>query len=233
MQKAVLLLSGGLDSSVSAYIAKKQGYTDCYALSFRYGQQHQKEIQAARDIAKTLQVKEHLFFDLPLDLFGGSSLLKNTNEKIPSPASLDAIGDAIPSTYVPARNTIFLSIALSYAETKKADAIFIGVTAADYSGYPDCRPEYINAYQKLANLATKRSVEGNPVSIKTPLLHLSKKEIVKKGHDLHVPFEKTWSCYQGQKKPCGTCDSCLLRLKGFKEAEINDPLAYAAYPTWF
>jgi len=232
-QKAVLLLSGGLDSSVSAYIAKQDGFTDRYALSFQYGQQHQKEIQAAKNIAQNLNVKEHLFFDLPLDLFGGSSLLKKTKQNIPQPESVDNIGNTIPSTYVPARNTIFLSIALSYAETKKADAIYIGVTAADYSGYPDCRPEYINAYQNLANLATKRSVEGKPVTIKTPLLHLSKKEIVQKGHQLQVPFKKTWSCYNGEKKACGHCDSCLLRLKGFKEAGFNDPLAYASYPNWY
>ncbi len=232
-QNAVLLLSGGLDSSVSAYMAKQEGFINCYALSFRYGQQHQKEIQAAKRIAQTLSVNEHLFFDLSLDLFGGSSLLKKTNESIPKPESVEGIGNIIPSTYVPARNTIFLSIALSYAETKKADAIFIGVTASDYSGYPDCRPEYIKAYQQLANLATKRSVEGNPVTIKTPLLHLSKKEIVQKGNKLDVPFEKTWSCYNGEKKACGHCDSCLLRLKGFKEAEIQDPLPYSSYPPWY
>lgn len=230
--KAIVLLSGGLDSSVTAFIAKEKKY-DLYALSFQYGQQHEKEIQAAKKIAHQLPVKKHLVLHLPLDKLGGSSLLKQSTPSIPSAHTLNEIGKTIPSTYVPARNTIFLSFALSYAETQKANAIYLGVTAADYSGYPDCRPAYINAYQQLANLATKRAVNGCPISIVTPLLHLSKKEIVQQGMHHKVPFEHTWSCYKGSSKACGACDSCLLRLKGFQQAGYNDPLTYETYPDWY
>jgi len=147
--------------------------------------------------------------------------------------SLEEIGKKIPSTYVPARNTIFLSIALAYAETLDADAIFIGVTATDYSGYPDCRPEYINAFQDMITVATKKGVEGKTIEIKTPLLRMSKAKIIKKGLELNTPFEKTWSCYMGGKKACGVCDSCLLRLKGFKEAGTEDPIKYKSLPKWY
>ncbi len=228
----MVLLSGGLDSSVSSYIAKASGY-DLTALSFRYGQQHQKELNAATKIGKDLAVSNHVFFNLPLDTFGGSSLYQQSSSPIDQPSSVDTIGSHIPSTYVPARNTIFLSIALSLAETLEADAIYIGVTATDYSGYPDCRPEYVTAFQQMANLATKRAVNGQPVSIKTPLLHLQKKEIITKGIKLSVPFEHTWSCYQGDTTACGRCDSCLLRLKGFAEAKQKDPLNYQQYPDWY
>ena len=224
-KKAVCLLSGGLDSAVTAFIAKKQGY-DLYAVSFCYGQRHIKELTCAKSIAKDVGVKNHLFFTLDLEKFGGSSLFKTSAKKIEHHKVQD-IGKTIPSTYVPARNTIFLSFALAYAETIDADAIFIGANAVDYSAYPDCRPVYIKTFERLANLATQRSVEGEKIHIKAPLLHLTKAEIIKRGMELHVPFLKTWSCYQGEDIACGRCDSCLLRLKGFKQAGGKDPLSYA------
>jgi len=224
VKNAVCLLSGGLDSCVSTFIAKNEGY-DIYALSFNYGQRHKKEIECAKDIISEVKTKDHIVFDLDLHRFGKSSLV-DISLKIPKNYNLENIGKNIPSTYVPARNTIFLSIALAYAETVDADAIFIGATSQDYSGYPDCRPEYIKSYQKMADLATKRGIEGNSIIIEAPLLYLTKAEIIKKGLDLQVPFKKTWSCYKGDKKACGRCDSCLLRLKGFKEAGSHDPIEY-------
>ena len=170
--------------------------------------------------------KDHIILPIDLQRFGGSSLLSASAQKI-THHKIQDIGKRIPSTYVPARNTIFLSFALAYAETIDADAIFIGVNAIDYSAYPDCRPSYVKKFQQLANLATRQGVEGKSVQIKTPLLHLTKTEIIKKGVRLHVPFSKTWSCYQGETKACGLCDSCLLRLKGFQEAQVKDPLRYA------
>ena len=224
MKKAVCLISGGLDSCVSALIAKKEGY-EIYALSFNYGQRHNKEIECAKKISDFISAKNHIIFNLDLNKFGGSSLVdKSLN--IEQNQRIDEIGKKIPSTYVPARNTVFLSIALAYAEAIDADAIFIGATSTDYSGYPDCRPEYFEAYQKMADLATKKGVEGKSIQIVTPLLNLSKSEIIKKGFNLNAPFEKTWSCYKGEDKPCGRCDSCILRLKGFKEAGYEDPLDY-------
>jgi len=224
VKKAVCLISGGLDSCVTTFIARNEGY-EIYALSFNYGQQHNKEIQCAKQISSFVKAKKHIVFDIDLSMFGGSSLIDKSLE-IPKDQDLKDIGKVIPSTYVPARNTVFLSIALAYAEAIDADAIFIGVTATDFSGYPDCRPEFIEAFQKLVNLATKKGVEGKEIKIKTPLLNLSKAEIIKKGLERSVPFEKTWSCYRGDAKACGRCDSCLLRLKGFKEAGIKDPLEY-------
>ena len=223
-KKAVCLFSGGLDSCVCAYIAKKEKY-DIYGLSFNYGQRHKKEINCSKKICKILKVKKHIIFILNLEKFGGSSLIDKKimpekNHKI------DEIGKKIPSTYVPARNTIFLSIALAYAETINADAIFIGINSVDYSGYPDCRPKYIKAYQKLADLSTKQSIEGKRIIIKTPLIKMNKADIIKKGIELKVPFKQTWSCYYGDEKACGKCDSCLLRLKGFKKAGIKDPINY-------
>ena len=189
-KKAIVLLSGGLDSSVTAYIAHHHGY-DLIALSFLYGQQHDKEIELAKKIAKSLHIKQHSFFPLDLSQFGGSSLLKNTDQSISTNEDISEIGSKIPNTYVPARNTIFLSIALGFAETQNADAIYTGVTATDYSGYPDCRPEFINAFQHVVNLATKKTVTGQQISIETPLIHLSKADIIRKGKQLSVPFELT------------------------------------------
>jgi 7-cyano-7-deazaguanine synthase len=230
-KKAVCLISGGLDSCVTAYIAKKLGY-DIYALTFNYGQRHKKEIEGAKNIASLLKAKKHIIFDIDLNKFKGSSLTDKS--LIPEKDhGLDEIGKAIPSTYVPARNTIFLSIALAYAEAVDAGTIFIGATSTDYSGYPDCRPKYFEAFQKMANLATKKGVEGKSIVIKAPLLSMSKAEIIAEGKKLGVPFEKTWSCYIGGKKACGRCDSCLLRLKGFKEAGLIDPIEYSHLPDWY
>lgn len=231
MKKAVCLISGGLDSCATTHIAKKEGY-EIYALSFNYGQRHNKEINCAKKIASSVNAKNHIIFDINLDKFGGSSLV-DKSKKLDKDHDLKEIGKTIPSTYVPARNTVFLSIALAYAETIDADAIFIGTTATDYSGYPDCRPKYINAFQKMADLATKKGVDGKSTKIKAPLINMSKAEIIKKGLKLNAPFEKTWSCYQGGKKACGRCDSCLLRLKGFKEAGLKDQIDYEILPSWY
>jgi len=230
-KKAVCLISGGLDSAVSAYIAKDMGY-DLFVLSFIYGQKHIKEIEPAKKIAKALNVKKQVIFNIDIGCFGGSSLV-DESIKPEINHKLEDIGKDIPNTYVPARNTIFLSIALGFAETIDADAIFIGATATDYSGYPDCKPMYFKAFQKMADLATKKGVKGKNIVIKTPVLKFNKTEIIKKGSELHVPFEKTWSCYLGKEKACGRCDSCLLRLKGFKKAGLKDPLKYEILPDWY
>jgi 7-cyano-7-deazaguanine synthase len=231
MKKAVCLISGGLDSLVTSFIAKNRGY-EIYALSFNYGQKHDKEVKSAKKIAKSLDVKKHIIFNLDLSVFGGSSLF-DKKQKPDLDNKLEDIGKSIPSTYVPARNTVFLSIALAYAETIDAESIFIGATATDYAGYPDCRPEYFKAFQSLFNLATKKGVKGSKIKIQTPVLNLSKAEIIQKGEELNVPFEKTWSCYLGGISACGRCDSCLLRLKGFKQAGLKDPVKYESYPDWF
>jgi 7-cyano-7-deazaguanine synthase len=230
-KKAVCLISGGIDSCVSAYIAKNNNFF-IYALTINYNQQHKKEINSAKKIVKKLDIKNHIILDIDFSKFGSSSLIDRSIE-IESNRNLNEIGKNIPSTYVPARNTVFLSIALAYAEAIDADAIFIGITATDYSGYPDCRPEFIKAYQKMANLATKKGVESEKINIITPLLNLSKAQIIKKGLDMNVPFENTWSCYKGEKRACGKCDSCLLRLKGFKESNAKDPIEYESFPKWY
>jgi len=218
---AVVLLSGGLDSATALAIAQQQGY-QCYALSFRYGQRHTAELEACMRIAKTANVEKHHIVDLDLSLFENSALTNHALD-IPTQASED-----IPVTYVPARNTIFLSVAMGWAEVLEATAIFIGVNAVDYSGYPDCRPEFINAFQSMSDLATKAGVEGSGVKILTPLINLTKAEIILKGVGLGVNYADTVSCYQadGDGLACGQCDSCQLREKGFRDAQINDPTQY-------
>lgn len=224
-RKAVVLISGGLDSAVVATIAKCERY-DLYALTVDYGQRHQKEIEAARAVAQSLRAKQHKIFTVPLHEFGGSAL---TDGKIPVPKgrSMAEIAVGIPSTYVPARNTVLLSLALAYAETVGAGAVFIGAHSLDYSGYPDCRPEYFDAFNALAKLATKSGVEGNPIRIHAPLVGWTKTKIVETGLDLKAPLKLTWSCYEGGEAACGECDSCQLRLRAFAETGVADPAAYA------
>lgn len=221
MKNAVILFSGGLDSTTCLAYAKSQGF-NCYAISFNYGQRHSSELNAAKKIAKAFDA-QHIIIDLPISQFGGSAL---TDQNLQVPEHNDT--NTIPITYVPARNTIFLSFALGWAEVLNASDIFIGVSSVDYSGYPDCRPEYINAFQTLANLATKIGVEENNIKINTPLIHLSKAETIKLGISLGVAYEKTVSCYQANdaQEACGKCDSCTLRKKGFIEAGVTDPTLY-------
>jgi 7-cyano-7-deazaguanine synthase len=221
-KKAVCLLSGGLDSSTCLALARRDGYA-CYALSFDYGQRHKQELAAAAHIAEIFSAEKHLVACLGLDAFGGSALTADIG--VPKSRSAAEISNGIPITYVPARNTIFLSYALAWAEVLESADIFIGVNALDYSGYPDCRPEYIEAYERMANLATKAGVEGRTrLKIHTPLLRLTKAEIVKLGHELAVPFGLTHTCYDPAPdgRACGQCDACLLRRKGFEEAAIED-----------
>lgn len=224
-RKAICLLSGGPDSAVTTAIAKSEGY-EIYALSFDYGQRHKKELDCAKKIAKELRARKHDIFKINLDQIGGSALTSNL--KIPEGRTTEEIKKSkeIPATYVPARNTIFLSYALAYAEVLDADAIFIGANILDFSGYPDCRPEYFKKFQEMANLATKRAVEGKVIEIKHPVIEFTKAEIIKRGIELEVPFEYTWSCYKGGEKACGVCDSCVLRLNAFKEAGYLDPIEY-------
>lgn len=223
----MVLLSGGLDSTTVLAIAKSQGY-EPYALSFRYGQRHAVELESAGRVAAAQGVGRHVIADIDLRVFGGSSLTSDI--AVPKHDAAEELSDEIPSTYVPARNTIFLSFALAYAETVGAQDIFIGVNALDYSGYPDCRPEYIAAFQNMANLATKAGVEGQQLNVHTPLITLTKAQIIATGLALGVDYGLTSSCYDpdASGNPCGHCDSCLLRLKGFAEAGHTDPLNYQA-----
>jgi 7-cyano-7-deazaguanine synthase len=218
---AVLLLSGGLDSYTAGAIARADGY-QLYALTLRYGQVHAREVEAARHVARALDVVRHLELDINLAAFGGSTLVGDG--AIPKDRPLEQ--KRIPSTYVPARNTIFLSLALAWAEVLGADAIVIGVNALDYSGYPDCRPEYLEAFERLASLATRAGVEGRSITILAPLIQLTKAEIVKRGIALGLDYSLTHSCYDPQPggAPCGRCDSCRLRARGFEEAGVVDPL---------
>lgn len=225
---AVVLLSGGLDSTTVLAIAKSRGFTP-YALSFRYGQRHVVELVSAQRVAEAQGVARHVVADIDLRVFGGSALTADID--VPKHDAVTDITEGdIPSTYVPARNTIFLSFALAYAETVGAQDIFLGVNALDYSGYPDCRPEYIAAFQTMANLATKAGVGGAGLRIHTPLIEMTKADIVRTGSQLGVDYGLTSSCYDPSPagRPCGRCDSCLLRLKGFEEAGLRDPLAYQA-----
>lgn len=224
---AIVLLSGGLDSTTVLAIAKDQGYAP-FALSFQYGQRHVIELAAAKRVAEAQGVERHVVADIDLRVFGGSALTSDVD--VPKHDSAEELAADIPVTYVPARNTIFLSFALAYAETVGASDIFIGVNALDYSGYPDCRPEYIHAFEAMANLATRAGVEGSKLSIHTPLSEMTKADIVRAGLSLGVDYGLTSSCYDPdeQGRPCGHCDSCLLRLKGFSEAGATDPLEYQA-----
>ena len=223
---AVVLLSGGLDSATALAIARNDGF-DCHALSFRYGQRHAVELESAAKVAATIHVRQHVIANIDLREFGGSALTADL--EVPKHDNVDELAADIPVTYVPARNTIFLSFAVAWAEVLGAADIFIGVNALDYSGYPDCRPEYIAAYETMANLATRTGVEGTTnLRIHTPLIDLTKAEIIRRGTELGVDYSLTTSCYDPDPTgaACGQCDSCLLRRKGFEEAEIPDPTPY-------
>lgn len=228
-RKAVMLLSGGLDSTTMLAIAKSEGF-DLYAMTFRYGQRHEAEIEAARRVAERFEVEEHAIVDIDLRAFGGSALTSD-ELAVPKGRALEEMGGDIPITYVPARNTIFLSYALAWAEVLRSQDIFIGVNSLDYSGYPDCRPEYIAAFQAMARLATREAVEGRQeLRIHTPLLSLTKAQIIQRGLELGVDYGITSTCYDPtpeKGEACGACDACLLRLKGFSEAGLSDPAPYA------
>jgi len=220
---AVVLLSGGLDSSVALAMAVDSGH-QVHALTIDYGQRHQRELDAARSLARHYGV-DHKVVRVDLSAFGGSALTDGT-VPVPSDTPREDIGSGIPPTYVPARNTVFLAMALAWAEALEADAVFIGANAVDYSGYPDCRPEYIEAMQRVVDLGTRRGVEGDSIRIVAPILRSSKADIVRRGLELDVPFRHTWSCYRGRRQACGRCDSCQLRLQGFAEAGAVDPVEY-------
>lgn len=227
-RKAVCLLSGGLDSTTCLYVALRDGY-EVTALTVHYGQLHDKEIKAAKKIAEQAGVTHMI---VPLSMPWGGSALTDENIEVPMDRSEQDMGSDIPSTYVPARNTLFLSLASSLAETIGASKIFIGANAIDYSGYPDCRPEYLNSFQQTIKLGTKAGNDGHVLSIEAPLLSLTKKVIVQLGDLLQVPFELTWTCYKGEEHPCQRCDACQLRAKGFEEAKVKDPLLLNAAPTY-
>jgi 7-cyano-7-deazaguanine synthase len=225
-KRAVVLLSGGLDSTTVLAIAKHEGY-EAYALSFDYGQHHRVELESASSVANSLGVVQHVVAKIDLRVFGGSALTSDV--PVPKNRSIDEMGDDVPVTYVPARNTVFLSFALAWAEVLETGDIFIGVNALDYSGYPDCRPEFIHAYEAMANLATKSGTEGETrCKIHTPLISLTKAQIILRGLELGVDYSATSSCYDPSplREACGECDSCLLRLKGFADAGATDPITY-------
>lgn len=229
-RKAVVLLSGGLDSTTTLAIASAAGY-ECHAMTFRYGQRHENEILSAQRIATAWRVAEHVVAEIDLRVFGGSALTSDI--AVPKGRDVSELGEGIPVTYVPARNTIFLSFALAWAEVLGCQDIFIGVNALDYSGYPDCRPEFIEAFSRMANLATRAGVEGEQrLIIHTPLIAMSKAQIVARGLELGVDYGLTTSCYDpdGEGRACGACDSCLLRLRGFAENGLRDPAQYVVVP---
>ncbi len=223
MEKVVVLLSGGLDSATCVAIAS-QGY-DVYALTMDYGSRHSREIEAAKRIASHFDVMDHVILKVGLDAIGGSSLT-DKNITLDMTRTLDDIGTDIPTSYVPARNMTFLSLAVGFAEVVGAGKVYIGANSIDYSGYPDCRPEFIDAFQKVVDVGTRAGVKGQPIRIEAPLLHLSKVQIIRKGAELDVPFEHTWSCYSGGEMACGKCEACVLRLAGFREAGLDDPIEY-------
>jgi 7-cyano-7-deazaguanine synthase len=220
-QRAVVLLSGGLDSATCLAIAARK--YEVHALTFDYGSRHSREIRSAKALALHYKVKSHTILKIGLDAIGGSSL---TDGSVPvrRPKTRSEIGRGIPSTYVPARNMIFLGIGIGLAEAKGATRVFIGANSVDYSGYPDCRPEFIAAFQRAADLGTRAGTAGRPVRIEAPLLKLSKADIIRKGTELGVPYRMTWTCYTGGKEPCGKCEACLLRKAGFREAGLDDPV---------
>jgi 7-cyano-7-deazaguanine synthase len=228
VKPAIILLSGGLDSTTLLAVARRDGY-EPHAITFRYGQRHAVEIEAAQHVARAMAVADHIVVDVDLHSVGGSAL--TGQGEIPKDRSLEQMGSGIPSTYVPARNTIFLSFALAWAEVLPSTDIFIGVNALDYSGYPDCRPEYIRAYEAMANLATRMGTEGRPLRIHAPLIAMTKAEIIRLGVSLNVDYSPTSSCYDPTHKgvACGHCDACLLRLKGFAEAGMTDPVRYRVH----
>lgn len=228
LSRAVVLVSGGLDSATTLAIAQHEGF-ECYALSFRYGQRHAVELAAASRVAHRFHVARHVILDIDLRQIGGSALTSDI--AVPKSASVEDIGSEIPLTYVPARNTIFLALGLAWAEVLDAQDIFVGVNALDYSGYPDCRPDFIEAFERLANLATKAAVaDGKPVRIQAPLINLTKAQIIRRGLDLGVDYSLTTSCYDPSPEgwACGYCDACLLRQRGFEENELADPIFYRA-----
>jgi 7-cyano-7-deazaguanine synthase len=226
LKKAVILLSGGLDSSTAMAIARNEGY-EVYSLSFRYGQRHTSEIEASRKVARSLGASKHVILDIDLRSFGRSALTDDI--AVPKDPDTTHIGHGIPVTYVPARNTIFLSFAVAFAETLGSRDIFIGVNAIDYSGYPDCRPEFIAAFENVANLGTKAGVEGRTFSIHAPLINMTKSQIIQKGLSLGVDYSLTSTCYDPSPggKACGQCEACILRREGFRQAGIPDPVEYA------
>ena len=226
-KSAVVLLSGGIDSTTTMAIAKADGF-DIYALSFDYGQRHKIELDAAKKVAEHFKALRHLIIEIPLRKIGGSALTSDV--EVPKGMAFEKIGSSIPITYVPARNTIFLAFAIGLAEVTCSEVIYIGVNALDYSGYPDCRPEFINAFEKMANLATQKTVEGKMrIKINTPLIKMSKALIIKTGTELGIDYSLTHSCYDPSDsgEACGACESCLLRKRGFEEAEVLDPTRYA------
>jgi 7-cyano-7-deazaguanine synthase len=225
LPKAVVLLSGGMDSATVAAIARREGF-DVHALSVRYGQRHAVELDAAMRVAERLAIRHHVVIDLDLRAFGGSAL--TADQPVPKDTPMAEIGTRIPATYVPARNTIFLSLALAWAETLGAHDIFLGANALDYSGYPDCRPEYLEAFARMADLATRAGVEGARLTIHTPLLHLTKAQIITRGLELGLDYGLTSTCYDPAPDgaACGRCEACLLRLRGFEEAGVTDPVRY-------